>query len=113
MKPTRDAAALAASLTTAANASLPLPERSAAPAADVVAMPQRREATKVDEPEARKTGKVKPMADTVGITLRPERELLNRYTMAAAERTKKEGRVVSAQEIMLEVLQRGRPQVQS
>ncbi len=112
MKPTRDAAALAASLTSAANASLPLPER--APAA-VVAMPSRPEAAadEADAPRAKKAGKAKPAADTVGITLRPERELLNRYTMAAAERTKKEGRVVSAQEIMLEVLQRGRPQVQS
>jgi len=111
MKPTRDAAALAASLTTAANASLPLPDRGAA---EVVAMPPRTEApSKVEAPHVRKAGKVKPAADTVGITLRPERELLNRYTMAAAERTKKEGRVVSAQEIMLEVLQRGRPQVQS
>jgi hypothetical protein len=109
MKPTRDAAALAASLTTAANASLPLPE---APAGDVVSMPQRREApARAEAPPAKKTSKAKP--DTVGITLRPERELLNRYTMAAAERTKREGRVVSAQEIMLEVLQRGRPQVQS
>jgi hypothetical protein len=72
MKPTRDAAALAASLTAAANTSLPLPER--APA-EVVAMPQRKEApAQADEPE---------------------------------------GRVVSAQEIMLEVLHRGRPQVQS
>ena len=113
MKPTRDAAALAASLTTAANASLPLPDRVAA---DVVAMPSRTETpSKVEAPQgkARKAGKIKAAADTVGITLRPERELLNRYTMAAAERTKKEGRVVSAQEIMLEVLQRGRPQVQS
>ena len=114
MKPTRDAAALAASLTTAANASLPLPDRVAA---DVVAMPSRTETpSKVEAPQATKAtkaGKIKAAADTVGITLRPERELLNRYTMAAAERTKKEGRVVSAQEIMLEVLQRGRPQVQS
>jgi hypothetical protein len=111
MKPTRDAAALAASLTHAANASLPLPQRAAA---DVVAMPQRLEASaEVEAPRVKKAGKAKPAADTVGITLRPERELLNRYTMAAAERTKKEGRVVSAQEIMLEVLQRGRPQVQS
>lgn len=62
---------------------------------------------------AKKSLKTKSVADTVGITLRPERDLLTRYTMAAAERTKKEGRVVSAQEIMLEVLQRGRPQVQS
>ena len=111
MKPTRDAVALAASLTTAANASLPLPDRAAA---EVVSIPPRTEApSRAEAPQAKKTGKVKPVADTVGITLRPERELLNRYTMAAAERTKKEGRVVSAQEIMLEVLQRGRPQVQS
>ena len=41
MKPTRDAAALAASLTSAANAPLPLPERAAAA---IVAMPQRPEA---------------------------------------------------------------------
>jgi len=111
MKPTRDAAALAASLTSAAHAPL-LPERAAA----VVALPPRPEAPaeEADAPRViKKAGKVKPAADTVGITLRPERELLNRYTMAAAERTKKEGRVVSAQEIMLEVLQRGRPQVQS
>jgi hypothetical protein len=111
MKPTRDAAALAASLTSAANAPLPLPQRATA---DVVAMPPRTEApSQAEAPLVKKAGKVKPVADTVGITLRPERELLNRYTMAAAERTKKEGRVVSAQEIMIEVLQRGRPQVQS
>jgi len=111
MKPTRDAAALAASLTSAANATLPLPQKATA---EVVAMPPRIEAPpQAEAPPAKKSAKVKPVADTVGITLRPERELLSRYTMAAAERTKKEGRVVSAQEIMLEVLQRGRPQVQS
>jgi hypothetical protein len=111
MKPTRDAAALAASLTSAANAPLPLPQRTTA---DVVAMTPRTESpSQAEAPPVKKAGKVKPAADTVGITLRPERELLNRYTMAAAERTKKEGRVVSAQEIMIEVLQRGRPQVQS
>ncbi len=110
MKPTRDAAALAASLTSAAHAPL-VPERAAA---TVVPLSPRPEAPAEEEaPRVKKAGKAKPAADTVGITLRPERELLNRYTMAAAERTKKEGRVVSAQEIMLEVLQRGRPQVQS
>ncbi len=111
MKPNRDAAALAASLTTAAAAPLPLPER---PAASVVAMPQRQEAPrKAEASQPKKAGKAKSAAGTVGITLRPERELLTRYTNAAADRTKKEGRVVSAQEIMLEVLERGRPQVQS
>ncbi|MGH9677507.1 MAG: hypothetical protein ACRD36_10430 [Candidatus Acidiferrum sp.] len=111
MKPHRDAAALAASLTNAAAAPLPLPERAAAP---VVAMPQRTEAPpKAEAPQPKTPGKAKVVADTVGITLRPERELLTRYTNAAAARTVKEGRVVSAQEIMLEVLERGRPQVQA
>jgi hypothetical protein len=45
--------------------------------------------------------------DTKGITLRPSKKLLNRYTLAAADRTRKEGRVISAQEIMLEQLERG------
>jgi hypothetical protein len=59
-----------------------------------------------------RTARPQVTTDTVGITLRPSRELLVRYRNAAAERTKKEGRVVSAQEIMLEVLEHGRPQVQ-
>jgi hypothetical protein len=41
------------------------------------------------------------------MTLRPTRALLTRYTLAAAERTRAAGRVVSAQEIMLEQLERG------
>jgi hypothetical protein len=45
-------------------------------------------------------------ADTVPISLRPHRMLLNRYIMAAAERTREDGRVISAQQIMLEVLER-------
>ncbi len=116
MKPSRDASALAASLTSAAAAPLPLPAR---PAAPVVAMPQREESEpKVEKVErvekpTKKPAKAKAGTDTVGITLRPSRELLTRYTMAAADRTKKEGRVVSAQEIMLEVLEGGRPPVQS
>ena len=111
MKPNRDAAALAAALTNAAATPVPLPERAPAP---VVAMPQRVEApAKTEARPPKKAGKAKVAIETVGITLRPSRELLTRYTNAAAERTKKEGRVVSAQEIMLEVLERARPQVQS
>jgi hypothetical protein len=45
------------------------------------------------------------------ISLRPSRALLDHYTLAAAERTISEKRVVSAQEIMLEVLEQGRPKV--
>lgn len=110
MKPTRDAAALAASLTSAAAAPLPLPARPAA----VVPLPQPENEQQRERPVSRgkKAAKEKKAIDTVGITLRPSRDLLSRYTLAAAERTKKEGRVVSAQEIMLEVLERGRPQVQ-
>lgn len=120
MKQTRDAVALAASLTNAANAPLPLPQR-ATPS--VVSMPQRVETPKEEALEQetpppketaqpRKATKVKIMSDTVGITLRPSRELLNDYIVAAAERTKTKGRVVSAQEIMIEVLERGRSRVQ-
>jgi hypothetical protein len=45
--------------------------------------------------------------NTVPISLRPGRSLLDRYVNAAAERTRKAGRVISAQQIMLEVLERG------
>jgi hypothetical protein len=47
--------------------------------------------------------------DTVPITLRPRRELLNTYVLKAAERTRQEGRVVSAQQIMIEALERSVP----
>jgi hypothetical protein len=58
------------------------------------------------EPQSRGP-KVKVLADTVAISLRPKRSTLERYTFAAAERTKKEGRVISAQQLMLEVLETG------
>jgi len=45
--------------------------------------------------------------DRVPITLRPPKALLERYTYAAADRSREIGRVVSAQEIMLEQLERG------
>ena len=44
--------------------------------------------------------------DTVPITLRPSSSLLNKYVLKASERTREEGRVISAQHIMLEVLER-------
>jgi hypothetical protein len=47
--------------------------------------------------------------DSVPITLRPSGELLKKYVLKAAERATEEGRVVSAQQIMLEVLERGVP----
>jgi hypothetical protein len=103
MKPNRDAAALAAALTSAANTPLPLPEKP--PVAIVASTPEPQ--PEAITPSPKKTRKPKAATVTVGITLRPRAELLNRYTIAAAERTKKEGRVISAQEMMLEVLERG------
>ena len=41
------------------------------------------------------------------MSLRPRREVLTRYVLAASERARETGRVVSAQHIMLEVLERG------
>lgn len=103
MKPHRDAAALAAALTTAAATPVALPPRvSPVPAnSDVgpVAAPA--------EPPPPKSRKLKAPPDTVGITLRPDRALLLRYTNEAANRTRAEGKVISAQQVMLEVLERG------
>ena len=103
MKPNRDSAALAASLASAANTPLPLPPKPAfqeTPPAQPVEQVRRREPAK--------RANAKSSGVTAQITLRPDRALLDHYTFQAAERTKIERRVVSAQEIMLEVLERGR-----
>jgi hypothetical protein len=61
----------------------------------------------VPEPTRAKKKIAKPIEpDTVPITLRPSRELLNKFVLKAAERTREEGRVASAQQIMLEALER-------
>ncbi len=54
-----------------------------------------------------KARKGRPAAETKGITLRVPKALLRRYTLAAADRTRELGRVVSAQEVMLERLDGG------
>jgi hypothetical protein len=110
MKPDRNADALAEALMSAAVKPLPLPaqrpqEYPSSPSTDMVA------AGETNQPgeEPLKAPKVSP--ERAQITLRLLRELLDDYTFQAAERTKIERRVVSAQEIMLEVLERGRPRV--
>ncbi len=121
MKKHRDADELAARLTAAANqppvvvpfaVSMPpnaeflseKPSESPSPVLTSVEQPRRRRAgrTKTKQP-----GSEQPNDDTVPISLRPERELLTRYVVAASERTRETGRVISAQQIMLEVLERG------
>jgi hypothetical protein len=54
-------------------------------------------------PQPKKTKPKDP--DTVPITLRPSSTLLNKFVLKASERTREEGRVVSAQQIMLEALE--------
>lgn len=106
MKKNPNASDLAARLSAAAKqpagmSSVPAPiqadpEPQAKPAvAGVTAPPAKsKKTTKVKEPQ------------TVPITLRPDSNLWNRYVLKASERTREEGRVVSAQQIMLEALER-------
>jgi hypothetical protein len=65
---------------------------------------QLRPAKRSVKREARK----KPANDdAVPISLRPPRAILQRYVMAAANRTQAVGRVVSVQEMILEAMERG------
>lgn len=93
---------LAARLTSAAATPLvaappSAPAPAPAPAADQT--PAKRKASNA-------TAK-KEATDTMQLTLRPTRALYGRYVAAAADRSRSEGRVVSAQEIMLEILEKG------
>jgi hypothetical protein len=49
-------------------------------------------------------GKTQSANDVIPISLRPSRDLYRRCVMAATERSREEGRVISIQEIMLEIL---------
>lgn len=83
MKKSRDVHDLAASLTAAATA--PLVQVQATPA----------------EPRPKKLAAI-----TQQLTLRAPRDLVARYVDLAAERSKQIGRTVSAQAVMLEVLEK-------
>jgi len=100
MKPNRDASDLAARLTSAATKAPPLPAVNDSPPATAAPPPETAA-------PARAAKKGRPTVETVGITLRPSKAVLKRYTLAAAERTRQTGRVISAQEIMLERLDGG------
>jgi hypothetical protein len=111
MKPNRDASELAARLSGAAAQPLPLPQPITPTLVVPKPPPSAPKPVTQSAPRAAATSeasrKGRPAADTKGITLRPSTEVLHRYTLAAADRTRKEGRVVSAQEIMLERLEDG------
>jgi hypothetical protein len=107
MKKNRDSSELAARI--AAAARQPAGTKSA-PAATVPApvlvssTPEAK--VPVGAPARSKPKKAKPELDTVPITLRPSSALLSKYVLKASERTREEGRVISAQQIMLEALER-------
>lgn len=115
MKPHRNASELAARLGAAANKPLPLPEptpltwvATPAPTPVAAAAPSLQATPETARATPKKAKRVEEVKETVAITLRPSRTMLIRYTMAAAERTRETGRVISAQEMMLEQLERAR-----
>ncbi|MGC2661685.1 MAG: hypothetical protein WA324_27325 [Bryobacteraceae bacterium] len=116
----RDSDALAARLATAGNqppvvlAVVPPREESASTEQGKTAAVEPKEtlSAPVEEAKPRKPRKTKAALDaekedTVPISLRPPRALLTRYVVAASERSLASGRIISAQQIMLEVLERG------
>lgn len=105
MKKNRDSSELAARIAAAASQpagrsslqapTLVSPQPAAVQAvAPLEAVPSKPKKAKRKEP------------DTVPITLRPTGALLSKFVLKASERTREEGRVVSAQQIMLEALER-------
>lgn len=106
MKPHRDASALAARLGAAANTPIPLPQRAPQLTIPVVVAPEPEPEKPLRAAAARSKAEKAPVT-TRAITLRLSADLLNKYVLAAAERTRETGRVVSAQEIMLAKLGRG------
>jgi hypothetical protein len=106
MKKHRDADALAARIAEAANQPAAVvanrPRVSPSPVTPV----ETEQATSPKPTRKRKKARMQD-GETVGISIRPHRTLLSQYVLKAADRTREAGRVISAQEIMLEVLERG------
>ena len=105
MKKNRDSSALAARIAAAANqpagrGSSSAPTLISSQPAAIKVAPAREAAPSKPKKAKRKE------PDTVPITLRPTSALLNKFVLKASERTREEGRVVSAQQIMLETLER-------
>ena len=105
MKKSKDSSDLAARL--AAAASQPVGAKSVPPATPVLVSPATEAKAPAAVPARSKAKKIKPEPDTVPITLRPSSALLTKYVLKASERTREGGRVISVQQIMLEVLERG------
>jgi hypothetical protein len=115
MKKNRDSSDLAARIAAAASqpagrSSAPAPVLAPMPAPALVSSTSAAKtpaAPPVIAPARSKAKKTKPSEpDTVPITLRPSSALLSKFVVKASERTLQEGRVVSAQQIMIETLER-------
>ena len=117
MKPAKGVDDLASRLRTASEAPLvqpPVNEPSGGPSpgapAQSVPAPVSTD-PREQVPAAKKVAKragAKEVIDTMALTLCPTRTLHARYVAAAAKRSQELGRMVSAQEIMLEVLEKGK-----
>jgi len=107
MKKNPNASDLAARLSAAAQQPAGM---SAVPASTITVREQPAKAaagdTTVEPLKAKKTKVKAKEPQTVPITLRPDTNLWNKFVIKASERTREEGRVVSAQQIMLETLER-------
>jgi hypothetical protein len=113
MKKNRDSSDLAARIAAAASqpagrSSAPKPAPAPAqPPVLVSSMPADKATATAPAPARAKAKKTKPAEpDTVPITLRPSSALLSKFVFKASERTREEGRVISAQQIMIEALER-------
>jgi len=105
MKKNRESSELAARISAAA--SQPAGTGSASAPVLVSPAPAPKAPVVAKTPQRSKPKKLKPTdPDTVPITLRPTSALLSKFVLKAAERTREEGRVISAQLIMLEALER-------
>jgi hypothetical protein len=105
MKKNRDSSELAARI--AAAARQPAGTSSAHSPVLVTSTTAAEGSSAESTPTRSKAKKIKPKEpDTVPITLRPSSTLLNKFVLKASERTREEGRVISAQQIMLEALER-------
>ncbi|KAA0072631.1 hypothetical protein CIW54_28355 (plasmid) [Paraburkholderia sp. T12-10] len=106
MKAAKGVDDLAAHLTRAATAPLvtaPAPAAAVAPTPAPARTPARRDRKATPQKDAVK----KEPTETMQLTLRPTRALYGRYVAAAADRSRQEGRIVSVQEIMIEILEKG------
>ena len=116
MKQPKKVQDLAASLLAASHAPLVSTPAVAAPApaptapAPAPAASEPSPAHERSEAPAKAVGKgkgKKEPADTMQLTLRPTRTLYARYVAAAADRSRQAGRMVTPQEVMLEILEKG------